>query len=104
MAHAGEVHETAAEATAHRTAWYVQLPLFFLATLGFAAIVYLITKKQDLTILITATVMLLAGFGLFQIAPFVSVAAITAGLVGTLFTTLAGLGTPKKVEKITKKS
>lgn len=92
IAHAGETHESELVATAHELAWYVQLPLFVLLMAVFASVVWLISKKTDVTILTTSFVLLIAGFGLYQIAPLLSILAITAGLITTLLVTLLGLG------------
>ena len=96
LAHAGESHESTLEATAHEIAWFIQLPLFLLAVAGFFSIIYMITKKRETATLMTAFVLLFAGFGLFQVSPIVSATAITLGLVSTLFITLVGLGSEEK--------
>lgn len=92
LAHAGETHESTIEATAHEIGWYIQLPVFLLALAGFIAILYLLTKKTKLTVLLTASVLLVIGFGFYRLSPVVSATAITLGLVSTLFITLVGLG------------
>ena len=92
LAHAGETHGSDIAATAHELGWYIQLPLFIILVAVFASTVWLISKKMDTTLLVTAALLLITGFGLFEIAPLVSALAITVGLVTTLGVTLLGLG------------
>ncbi len=94
LAHAGEDHGSEAAATIHELAWYYQLPIFFLVFLGICTLIWLITKKLDLVILISSTMMLITGFLVFQVAPLVSIISITLGLIATLAVTLIGLGGP----------
>ena len=96
FAHAGEVHDSALETTAHSLAWYIQLPIFLLALFGVFSILRMVLKDAQKASLITATLLLILGFGLFKIAPVVSATAITLGLITTLLTTLIDLGTDKK--------
>lgn len=95
LAHASEDHSNEAAATIHELAWYYQLPIFFLALLGVCALIWLITKKLDVVILISSFLMLVTGFLVFQVAPLVSIISITLGLVATLAVTLVGLGGPQ---------
>ena len=99
FAHAGESHATTAEATAHELGWYIQIPLFIVALFAVLAITYFLTKKRDTTLLFTSLLLLIAGFGLFRIAPIVSATAITLGLIATLFVTLIGLGSESDSKK-----
>ncbi len=92
LAHAGEVHSSDTTAAIHEVAWYYQLALFLVALLAVSTLIWLITKKLDLVILISSLLMLITGFLVFQVAPIVSVVAITLGLIATLSTTLLGLG------------
>lgn len=99
FAHAGEVHETVVESTAHTLAWYIQLPLFLLVTAGFFALSRLVFKKKSTAFLVTAFVLLIAGFGLYAVAPVISATAITIGMATTLLVTLVGLGEESRDEK-----
>ena len=92
LAHAGEVHENTIEKTAHGLAWYTQLTIFVISVLALAYFIWLITKKQDTTILLTSTILLIAGFACFSIAPLISILSISVGMTATLFVTLVGLG------------
>ncbi len=96
FAHAGEVHDSTITASAHELAWYVQLPLFFIVVAMFGSLIWLVSKRQDTTLLITSFALLIAGFSLFKVAPIASATAITLGLVTTLAVTLLGLGSPEK--------
>lgn len=92
LAHAGEDHGSEVEATLHELAWYVQLPVFFIGLILVMSLIWLITKSLDTVILISSFLMLITGFLVFQIAPLVSIVAITFGLIATLAVTLIGLG------------
>ncbi len=92
FAHGGEVHNTALEASAHSLAWYLQLLLLILGIIGFSGSIWFVTRRSDLTVLLTAFTLLVAGFTLFKISPVVSVISITVGLIATLLVTLFGLG------------
>jgi len=99
FAHAGEEHETIVEATAHELSWFVQLPIFVITIAVVAYFIWLITKKIDTTILLTSTILLVAGFAFFSIAPLVSILSISIGMTATLFVTLTGLGhKPKELK------
>ncbi len=93
LAHAGEAHESAIESVAHSLAWYVQVPLFFVGAAFVAAVIWLITKRTDRTLMLTSFLLLVAGFALSGVAPIVALLSITTGLVVTLLVTLVGLGT-----------
>lgn len=95
LAHGGEEHGSEIAASIHEVAWYYQLPVFFLALLGIGTLIWLITKKLDLVIMISSFLMLITGFLVFQVAPLVSIISITLGLVATLAVTLVGLGGPQ---------
>jgi ABC-type proline/glycine betaine transport system permease subunit len=98
FAHAGEDHSTEVETVVHELSWYVQLPIFFVVTALVAYIAWLITKKHDTTILITSTLLLVAGFAFFSVAPLVSILSITLGMTATLLVTLIGLGQKPKAK------
>ncbi len=97
FAHAGEIHETAVETTAHALAWYVQLPLAIFIVAGFYALLRLVIKSTANALLILSLLLLIAGFTLFSVAPLVSATAITVGMVITLLVTLVGLGQEQSV-------
>lgn len=103
LAHAGEEHTTGVEATVHEWAWYVQLPVFFLVTVAIMTLLWLITHKLDTVIFISSFLMLIAGFAFFQVAPLISVVAITFGLIATLAVTLISLGSPSDSKSDSKK-
>lgn len=92
FAHAGEEHATTIEATAHELSWYVQLSIFLVSVLALSYFIWLITKKQDTTVLLTSTILLVAGFACFSVAPLISILSISIGMTATLFVTLVGLG------------
>ncbi len=92
FAHAGEEHATTAEAVAHQLEWFYQLPIFLVSVLVLGYFIWLITKKQDTTVLLTSTILLIAGFVCFSIAPLISILSISVGITATLFVTLMGLG------------
>lgn len=96
LAHAGEAHESAIEATTHELAWYVQLALFLMFLVLFMGVLKILIRKTGVVILITASILLVAGFALFRLSPIVSATAITLGLFSTLFLTLVGLGDENK--------
>ncbi len=98
FAHAGERHESAAVAAAHEIPWFIQLPLFVGLIMLFALIVWQLSKKTELTVLLTSALLLISGIGFYEAAPAISIVAITAGLFSTLFITLVGLG-PKPSKK-----
>jgi 4-amino-4-deoxy-L-arabinose transferase-like glycosyltransferase len=105
VAHSGEIHETAIESSVHSLAWYVQLPLAIFVAAGVFALLQLVVKNKNNALLIMSLLLLIAGFGLFSIAPLVSATAITTGMIVTLLVTLVGLGanTDSPKEKETKK-
>lgn len=95
FAHAGEFHESALSSSVHLIPWYFQIPLFALLVAGFSTFVWLLTKKVSTVIFITCFGLLLAGFLLYQVAPIVSVLAISFGLISSLAVTLLGIGSGK---------
>ena len=99
LAHAGEEHTTGIEATVHEWAWYVQLPIFFLVLVAICTLLWLITNKVDVVLLVASFFMLITGFLVFSFAPLISVLAITLGLVATLSVTLVSLGSPTDKKK-----
>lgn len=96
LAHAGETHETSLEAAAHEIPWYLQVIIFVVGITLIYSLLWLITKKIDTSLLVISLILLVTGFLVFQIAPVISILAITAGLLTTLFVTFAGLSTPDK--------
>ena len=95
FAHSGEEHSSTIESVAHELAWYIQLPIFIISVLVLGYLVWLLTKKQDTTVLIMATILLIAGFACFSVAPLISILSISLGMTATLFVTLIGLGSGK---------
>lgn len=96
FAHAGESHESTLSSTIHSFPWYIQLPLFFCVLGAVFSVAWLITKKVGSSLLATSFVLLVIGFGSYQVAPIVSILSITLGLTSTLFLTLVGLETKQK--------
>lgn len=94
FAHAGESHGSELEAAAHELPWFLQIIVFLVGIALVYSLVWLITKKVDTSLLVVSFVLLVTGFLVFQIAPIVSVLAITAGLIATLFVTFVGLSAP----------
>lgn len=98
LAHAGEDHATTAEAVSHELSWFVQLPIFLVSVLVLGYFIWLITKKKDTTVLLTSTILLIAGFACFSVAPLISILSISVGMTATLFVTLVGLGQKPKAK------
>lgn len=93
MAHAGEVHATAAENQTHYLQeWYVALPLAIVAVAIIGAATYAVTKSRAVTLLVVAAVLLIGGIALYNVSTVVSVAALSSGLAVTLLSVLASLG------------
>jgi hypothetical protein len=99
FAHAGEVHESPVESASHALAWYGQLAMFLVLLLVVYTVVNMVFKKKSTALLITATLLLMVGFGLYAVAPVVSATAITIGMVTTLLVTLVGLGDSSTAER-----
>lgn len=100
FSHAGEAHESSAEATSHLVgSWYIMLPLFILAVAGLAAIVQLLFKKIDITAIVTSFALLVSGFTLYNVSALVSILSITIGLMLAMAITLIGLQSPAKTTK-----
>lgn len=94
IAHAGESHGSELEATAHELPWFLQILIFLVGIALIYSLMWLITKKVDTSLLVLSFVLLVSGFLVFQVAPIVSVLAITLGLISTLFVTFVGLSSP----------
>lgn len=99
LAHAGEEHVSEIESTVHAWPWYVQIPIFFLVLVAVMTLLWLLTRKVDLVVYISSFLMLIVGFVSFQVAPLISVVAITFGLIATLSATLISLGSPDSDKK-----
>ena len=97
FAHSGETHVDTVEAVAHYAQWYIAIPLYLLVMAAITYVVWLVTgKKKDTTLLIVSFVLLISGLTMFNISPFISVIAITTGLVATLFSAFVGLTSEAK--------
>ncbi len=96
IAHTGESHGSGLETAVHALGWHVQIPLFLCGVGVVFSLAWLITKKVDSALLITAFGMLIVGLGGYVAAPVVSIIAITLGFVISLFVTLVGFSTSKK--------
>jgi len=82
VAHAGEEHSDVTEAVAHFAPSYISVPVFLVATAMIGYLVWLVSgKKLDTTLFVLALTMLITGFTVFNIAPIVSVLAITTGII-----------------------
>ena len=99
LAHAGESHSSELEAAAHELPWFLQVLLFLMGIALVYTLVWIITKKVDTSLLILSFALLVTGFLVFQVAPIVSVLAITLGLITTLFVTFVGLGADTNKKK-----
>ncbi len=93
FAHAGEAHSSDALSSIHSLNWSIQLLLFACGVSALFSVVWLITKKIDTALLVTAFGMLITGMGGYTVAPVVSVIAITLGFIASLFVSLVGLNT-----------
>lgn len=96
FAHGGEVHSSPVISRIHSFAWYFQVPLFLCLIGAVFSLAWLLTKKVSSALLTSSFVLLVVGFGSYQVAPIVSILAITVGLGTTLFLTLVGLETKEK--------
>lgn len=92
FAHGGEIHQSKLTAEIHAFAWYIQVPLFLCFVGAVFSLAWLITRKISTAMLATSFVLLILGFGSYQLAPIVSILSITLGLAATLFLTLIGSG------------
>ena len=95
IAHTNESHGTGLETAVHTLGWHVQIPLFLCGVGIVFSLVWLITRKIDTALLVTAFGILITGLGSYAIAPIVSVVAITLGFVISLFVTLVGFSATK---------
>lgn len=94
FAHAGEHHETAAEATTHLLVqeWYIAVPLLILSTLGLATLVFFLSRRSKaVTYLTVCGTLLVIGVFAYTVIPVVSIIALTVGMAMTLFIVLASL-------------
>lgn len=98
FAHGGEVHETASESTMHILSdWYIALPLFILVIAGFAALVYLATKRsKPVTYLSVVGLLLVAGVFMYDKSPVVSIVSLAVGMAMILASVLGSLMLPHK--------
>ncbi len=71
--------------------WFVQIPLYVLTLAIIGAALWLVTKKIDTALMVVSFLMLVSSFFLYEAAPSVSILAITAGLLITMFVTFVGL-------------
>lgn len=92
LAHAGEEHIDTVEAVSHYAPWYIAVPLFIITMTIITYLVWLISgKKKDTTLLTVSVILLVVGFTMFNLSPFISIIAITVGLLATLFSAFVGL-------------
>lgn len=102
VAHAGETHQTAAEATAHNlaTLWYVALPAFVVAVLAVAVVVYFVSgKSRSATDLAILASLLIGGIATYSVAPVISTMALAIGFCLSLLQVLFGLSKPGRRHK-----
>lgn len=100
LAHAGEDHSDTAEAFAHFAPWYIAVPVFLVVMTMITYLVWLVTgRKNDTTLLIVSGILLVVGFTMFNISPYISIIAITVGLLATLFSAFVGLTHDSKQDK-----
>ena len=92
IAHAGEDHLDIIQSTSHALPWHLELSLFVGVMSVLTIILYKITKKLDLTILIISGLLLISGFGFYDFSPAISIVSISTGLIATLAVTLLGIG------------
>lgn len=97
FAHAGEQHETTAETTVHFLQdWYIALPLLILCIIGFATLVFFLSRRSKAaTYLAVIGLLLVAGVFAYTQSPIISVVSLTAGMAMTLLLVLMSL-LPKK--------
>jgi len=97
FAHAGETHSEGIEAVAHYVApWYFAIPAFIFVVAAIGYLVWLIGGKDlGKVLVIEAGLLLIIGFGLFNISPIVSAIAIILGMFTAGFLALAGLSAGK---------
>ncbi len=92
FAHAGEAHESTAEATKHLfTQPYLALPVFILVVIG---LYYLLKafRVADSTILLSELCLFfVVGIGAYSLVPAVSIFALSVGIGSALFVALSTL-------------
>lgn len=93
FAHAGEDHDTVIDTAAHSAPeWYIAIPLFLIVIALVANFIWTITKKNlGTTILVTAIILLMAGFTMYRISPAISVISLTAGFILAGFLALGSI-------------
>jgi hypothetical protein len=92
IAHAGELHVSVVESAGHWfEPWYVQVGIFAGSLLLVGAISKLFTKHSAWILLGLAITSLMAGFGLYSVAPIISILSLSCGLVVSMLLTIIGL-------------
>lgn len=102
LAHAGETHETAAEAASHSLfdTWYLALLAFAGFAYCFVRLVYFLSGKSKAVTTNATLVMLFAvGVGTYKLSAPISVVALTAGFALALFQVVVGLSAPSHQTK-----
>lgn len=97
LAHAGEEHENAIEASSHLalTTWYIALPLFIVANVSISYIVWILSNKQlHNVLLLEAIVLLVSGFVFAEIVPVISIISLTFGIILAGFLAFVSISDP----------
>lgn len=101
LAHAGEEHSDSLDTVTHAVSpWYVAVPLFLLVVAGIGYLTWLLSgRKPDTVLIVLSIVLLISGFTLFNISPFISVISITVGILMAGILTFGGLAEDAKNDK-----
>lgn len=96
FAHAGELHGSSNETLFHfLSAWWVALPVFFVATYIAAFVVFSLTNKSIKgTVLVLMVVFFALALTLYDKSPAISVLSIISATVSIIGIILASLTTP----------
>lgn len=82
FAHAGEVHQSATNATTHSliSQWYIQLPLFIVALSLVTLFIFLLSKKSyAITYVLLLIILFVIGVGSYTKSAAVSVFSLALG-------------------------
>lgn len=97
FAHAGEAHETSGESLLHYLeVWYIALIVFVVVTYVLVTLLYMLNKSLGKTLTVMMAVYLVAGVGLYEKSPVISILSIIIGFAIALGLTYSVLMVPQK--------
>ena len=107
FAHAGEVHQSAANAATHSLIdqWYIQLPIFVVALCFVVLITYWLSRKSYAVTNITLLIVLfIVGVGSYSKSSAISIFALSLGFSLAFIQVITDLKLPesKKMDGVTK--